>query len=81
MEAAASSCPLVDAVGALLEGEDWEAQTNLGLFVVRFPSETDPGDAGWHIDGSFLGSSLLAPLPEPECEIALATGPRAMETG
>jgi ectoine hydroxylase-related dioxygenase (phytanoyl-CoA dioxygenase family) len=24
-----------------------------GLFVIRFPSQGDPGDAGWHIDGSF----------------------------
>jgi hypothetical protein len=132
IEAAASSHPLVDAVGALLDGEDWEVRTNLGLFVVRFPSETDPGDTGWHIDGSFPGPStddlsswyvnsrsrdrgllllvlltdvgpddaptrilvgshrtmpallepfgdeglpgLFAPLPEPEGEIALATG-------
>ena len=24
-----------------------------GTFPVRFPSEDDPGDAGWHVDGSF----------------------------
>ncbi len=132
IEAAARSQRLVDAVGALLDGEDWEVRSNLGLFVVRYPSETDPGDTGWHIDGSFPGPStddltgwyvnsrsrdrgllllvlltdvgpddaptrilvgshrtmpallepfgeegapaLLAPLPEPVGEIALATG-------
>src|SRR5262249_59693850 len=26
---------------------------NPGLFVIRFPSSGDPGDAGWHIDGRF----------------------------
>ena len=31
----------------------WCARRNPGLFVIRFPSSGDPGDAGWHIDGSF----------------------------
>lgn len=31
----------------------WRARREPGLFVIRFPSEEDPGDAGWHIDGSF----------------------------
>jgi hypothetical protein len=31
----------------------WLARRNPGLIVIRFPSESDPGDAGWHIDGSF----------------------------
>jgi hypothetical protein len=31
----------------------WRPRRNPGLFVVRFPSTVDPGDAGWHIDGSF----------------------------
>jgi len=25
----------------------------LGTFPIRFPSERDPGDAGWHVDGSY----------------------------
>jgi hypothetical protein len=25
---------------------------NVGTFPIRFPSEGDPGDAGWHVDGS-----------------------------
>jgi hypothetical protein len=39
--------------GQLLDPDDWLPRPNLGLFVVRFPSEVDPGDAGWHIDSSF----------------------------
>jgi len=31
----------------------WRARREPGLFVIRFPSAEDPGDAGWHIDGSF----------------------------
>ena len=31
----------------------WRARRNPGLFVICFPSQGDPGDAGWHIDGSF----------------------------
>jgi hypothetical protein len=31
----------------------WLPRRNPGLFVIRFPSVEDPGDTGWHIDGSF----------------------------
>jgi hypothetical protein len=31
----------------------WRPRKHPGLFVIRFPSTGDPGDAGWHIDGSF----------------------------
>jgi hypothetical protein len=31
----------------------WRHRENLGMFMVRFPSREDPGDAGWHIDTSF----------------------------
>jgi hypothetical protein len=52
---AARSKRLTEAVGNLLDGEDWQPRDDLGLFVVRFPSLEDPGDTGWHIDGSFDG--------------------------
>lgn len=52
---AANSPRLVEAVGQLLEGEAWHQRPNLGLFVIRFPSDIDPSDTGWHIDGSFQG--------------------------
>lgn len=31
----------------------WRHRENLGMFMVRFPSRDNPGDAGWHIDTSF----------------------------
>jgi hypothetical protein len=31
----------------------WMARPHLGLFVIRFPHPSDPGDTGWHIDSSF----------------------------
>lgn len=37
-----------------LVGRDrWYPRPGLGTFPVRFPSEVDPGDAGWHFDGSY----------------------------
>jgi hypothetical protein len=46
---------LVGAINDLLGGPDaWQQRSHgYGTFAVRFPSEVDPGDAGWHIDGSF----------------------------
>lgn len=52
---AANAPRLLEAVGQLLDGEAWQPRPNLGLLVVRFPSDVDPGDAGWHIDASFEG--------------------------
>jgi hypothetical protein len=31
----------------------WRRRSGLGTFPIRFPSTEDPGDAGWHIDGSY----------------------------
>ena len=31
----------------------WYPRPNVGTFPIRFPSTEDPGDAGWHIDGSY----------------------------
>jgi hypothetical protein len=50
---AANSPRLVEAIHELLDPDQWLPRPNLGLFVVRFPTENDPGDAGWHIDSSF----------------------------
>lgn len=45
---------LVRAIDQLLGPGRWQRRdTGFGTFPIRFPSETDPGDAGWHIDGSF----------------------------
>jgi Phytanoyl-CoA dioxygenase (PhyH) len=50
---AATTPPLLEAVAQLVDPDPWQIRPNLGAFVVRFPSEADPGDAGWHIDSSF----------------------------
>jgi hypothetical protein len=50
---AANSPRLLEAIHQLLDPDHWLPRPNLGLVVVRFPSEVDPGDAGWHIDSSF----------------------------
>jgi hypothetical protein len=34
----------------------WFPRGSLGTFPVRFPSDEDPGDAGWHADASFYGA-------------------------
>ncbi|MCW5747428.1 MAG: phytanoyl-CoA dioxygenase family protein [Alphaproteobacteria bacterium] len=31
----------------------WRPRPTMGTFPIRFPSTVDPGDAGWHIDGSY----------------------------
>ncbi|MGV3556839.1 phytanoyl-CoA dioxygenase family protein [Larkinella arboricola] len=33
----------------------WLPCRSMGTFPVRFPSEEDPGDGGWHVDASFPG--------------------------
>ena len=50
---AANAPRLIEAIHELLDPDPWMPRPNLGLFVVRFPTEHDPGDAGWHIDASF----------------------------
>ena len=50
---AANAPRLLDAVAELVNPDAWQTRPNLGAFVVRFPSDEDPGDAGWHIDSSF----------------------------
>ena len=50
---AATAPLLLDAIHQVLDPDPWIARSDLGLFVVRFPSATDPGDTGWHIDSSF----------------------------
>ena len=33
----------------------WLPRGSLGTFPIRFPSDADPGDDGWHVDASFAG--------------------------
>ena len=46
---------LHDAFDRLVGKGHWEPRDGLGTFPVRFPHPDDPGDAGWHVDASFLG--------------------------
>ncbi len=53
--AAAGTSPVLhETYDALLGAGRWiERQGVGGTIPVRFPSSTDPGDAGWHVDGSY----------------------------
>ncbi len=55
-ETAGSQQVLTDAYDALLRAGTWTKPRGVGGTIpVRFPSESDPGDAGWHVDGSYDG--------------------------
>jgi hypothetical protein len=51
--AAANTLVLHEAFDQLLGLGRWRQRPNVGTFVVRFPTQTDPGDLGWHIDLSY----------------------------
>jgi hypothetical protein len=51
--AAINTPRLCGAVDQLVGAGRWARRHGYGTFPVRFPSEEDPGDAGWHVDGSF----------------------------
>lgn len=44
---------LHEAFDQLVGSGRWLPRGGLGTFPIRFPSNEDPGDAGWHIDVSF----------------------------
>jgi hypothetical protein len=50
---AANSPRLLAAFDQLVGHGRWYPRPNLGTFPIRFPSSEDPGDAGWHVDGSY----------------------------
>lgn len=52
-EAAANTTRLHAAYDELVGAGRWLRRTNLDTFPVRFPSDEDPGDDGWHLDASF----------------------------
>lgn len=50
----AANTPLLHRAFDQLAGPGrWKPCRAMGTFPVRFPSDQDPGDAGWHIDVSF----------------------------
>ncbi|MGM9511163.1 phytanoyl-CoA dioxygenase family protein [Larkinella sp. GY13] len=52
---AANSPILHQAFDQLVGPGRWLPCRSMGTFPVRFPSDTDPGDTGWHVDASFPG--------------------------
>jgi hypothetical protein len=51
---AANTPALHGAFDQLVGSGRWIPRTGLGTFPVRFPHPDDPGDAGWHVEGSYL---------------------------
>jgi hypothetical protein len=51
--AAINTPRLCGAIDQLVGAGRWQRRVGYGTFPVRFPSAEDPGDAGWHVDGSF----------------------------
>lgn len=51
--AAANTSTLRMAFDQLIGAGCWRPCMSVGTLPVRFPSEKDPGDAGWHIDPGF----------------------------
>ena len=50
---------LRSAWDSLVGAGRWRPRSGLGNVAIRFPSEVDPGDAGWHVDGSFAVDGAL----------------------
>ncbi|MGN6437387.1 MAG: phytanoyl-CoA dioxygenase family protein [Agriterribacter sp.] len=49
-----ANTPALHAAFDQLAGKDrWIPCMAMGTFPVRFPSATEPGDTGWHVDASF----------------------------
>jgi hypothetical protein len=56
--AAGSQPPLWEAYDQLIGAGRWPRQRGVGGTIpVRFPGPDDPGDAGWHIEAGYDGSS------------------------
>jgi hypothetical protein len=52
---AAQSSRWVEAIGEVAGATADPTPWMGGTFAIRFPVDADPGDDGWHIEGSFLG--------------------------
>ncbi|MFI9269840.1 phytanoyl-CoA dioxygenase family protein [Kitasatospora sp. NPDC052896] len=50
---AATTARLHGAFDQLVGTGRWVPRTGLGTFPIRFPHPDDPGDTGWHLDGSY----------------------------
>jgi hypothetical protein len=52
---AALTSARLDAAYDQLVGKGRWRRAGLGTFAVRFPHPVEPDDAGWHVDGSYVG--------------------------
>jgi hypothetical protein len=52
---AATTERLHGALDQLVGPGRWRPRRGLGTFPIRFPHADDPGDAGWHVEASFVG--------------------------
>ncbi|MFD2519947.1 phytanoyl-CoA dioxygenase family protein [Emticicia soli] len=53
---AANTQVLHAAFNQLVGQNNWIPCMSMGTFPVRFPSDEDPGDGGWHVDAGFPGA-------------------------
>lgn len=58
---AANTPALHAAFDALVGPGRWVKRYGLGTFPIRFPHPDDPGDAGWHVDASFVPPGATSP--------------------
>jgi len=57
----AANTPVLHAAFDQLVGPGrWQPRQSLGSFPVRFPSASDTGDTGWHVDASFPGDDAAS---------------------
>ena len=54
----ANTSILHTAFDQLVGTGNWLPRGTMGTFPVRFPSNQDPGDTGWHVDASFPGEDV-----------------------
>ena len=54
---AANTPALHQAYDRLAGAGRWRPPSGMGTFPLRFPSEKDPGDDGWHLDAGWTGET------------------------
>jgi hypothetical protein len=54
---AATTEALHEAFDQLVGPDRWYPRDGLGTFPVRFPSDREPGDDGWHLEAGFAGDA------------------------
>lgn len=56
---AANTASLHKAFDQLVGQGRWIPPQSIGTFPIRFPSDEEPGDTGWHVDASFPGADPM----------------------